>query len=98
MAARFCVGAASVMRWIKNPEPKTTRNKPATKIDMQVLAQDVKQYPDAYQFERAKRLGVSKQGIYHALKRLGVSYKKNVATSKGQRRRTAHLPRKNQNL
>ncbi|SFI79179.1 IS630 transposase-related protein, partial [Nitrosomonas sp. Nm34] len=43
---------------------------------MEILAQDVKNYPDAYQYERAKRLGVSKQGINHALKRLSVTYKK----------------------
>jgi hypothetical protein len=42
------------------------------------LAQDVKNNPDAYQYERAKRLGVSKQGINHALKRLGVTYKKSL--------------------
>ena len=29
-------------------------------------------------FERTRRLGVSKQGINHALKRLGVTYKKNL--------------------
>ncbi|WP_218152075.1 IS630 transposase-related protein [Nitrosomonas communis] len=46
-------------RWIKIPDPRTIRNKPATKIDMKMLAQDVKNYPDAYQYERAKRLGVS---------------------------------------
>jgi hypothetical protein len=32
------------MRWIKTPDPKTTRNKPATKIDMERLAQDIKNY------------------------------------------------------
>ncbi|WP_425287008.1 hypothetical protein [Nitrosomonas communis] len=29
------------MRWIKIPDLKTTRNKPATKINMEMLAQDV---------------------------------------------------------
>jgi len=96
VAARFCIGVASVMRWINRPEPKTTHNKPATKIDMEALKKDVAQYPDAYQFERAKRLGVSQQGIWHALKRLGVSYKKNIPSSKSQRRKAAYLPAKNQ--
>jgi transposase len=95
VAQRFGVGVASVMRWIKTPDPKTTRNKPATKIDMKMLAQDVKHYPDAYQYERAKRLGVSTQGINHALKRLGVTYKKKPASSQSQRRRAASLPAKN---
>ena len=53
VARRFCVGVASVTRWIKTPDPKTTRNKPATKIDMEILAQDVKDHPYAYQYERA---------------------------------------------
>ncbi|MCO6426512.1 hypothetical protein [Nitrosomonas communis] len=35
-AARFCVEIASVTHWVKNPNPKQTRNKPATKIDMKV--------------------------------------------------------------
>ena len=92
VAARFCVGIASVTRWIKNPDPKLTRNKPATKIDMDALAQDIIDNPDAYQYERAARFGVSQKGINHALKRLGVSYKKNTSSSKGTRRRTAYLP------
>ncbi|TYP90180.1 transposase [Nitrosomonas communis] len=45
VAKRFCIGVASVTRWIKTPDPKTTRNKPATKINMEMLAQDIKNYP-----------------------------------------------------
>ncbi|AKH39052.1 MULTISPECIES: IS630 transposase-related protein [Nitrosomonas] len=95
VAKRFGIGVASVMRWIKTPDPKTTRNKPATKINMEMLAQDIKNYPDAYQYERAKRLGVSKQGINHALKRLGVTYKKKPVSPQSQRKRAAYLPAKN---
>ena len=91
-AARFCVGIASVTRWIKNPNPKQTRNKPATKIDMIALARDVQEFPDAYQAERARRLGVSEKGIGHALRRMNISYKKNTAASQSGRRQTAHLP------
>lgn len=75
-AQRFKVGIASLVRWTKCVEPAKTRNKPATKLDMQALAEDIKRYPDAYQYERAARLGVSANGIYHALKRLGVTFKK----------------------
>ncbi len=78
VASRFCVGVASVVRWLKHPDPKSTRNKPATKIDMEALARDVLEHPDAYQYERAKRLGVSEKGIGHALRRMGVSYKKSL--------------------
>ncbi|MEZ5813252.1 MAG: IS630 transposase-related protein [Alphaproteobacteria bacterium] len=92
VATRFCVGVASVTRWIKTPDPKLTRHKPATKIDMDALAHDVLDYPDAYQYERARRLGVSEKGIGHALRRMGVSYKKKSEASEGRRRRTALLP------
>jgi len=92
VAARFCVGIASVTRWLKDPEPRTSRNKPATKIDREALARDVEEYPDAYQYERARRLGASEKGIGHALRRMGVSYKKKPASSQSQRKRTAHLP------
>ncbi len=92
VAVRFCVGVASVTRWLKAPEPKTTRNKPATKINMNALAQDVLDNPDSYQYERAQRFNVSVQGINYALRRLGVSYKKKPDAPKAMRRRTACLP------
>ena len=37
VAKRFGVGVASVFRWSKEPTPKFSRNKPATKIDMEAL-------------------------------------------------------------
>ncbi|WP_218014727.1 IS630 transposase-related protein [Candidatus Regiella insecticola] len=80
-ASRFGVGMASLMRWNRRITPCTTHNKPATKIDMEALAQDVATYPDDYQYERAQRFGVSAQGIRHALKRLRVSRKKNTSVS-----------------
>lgn len=76
VSKRFCVGVASIERWSKNIEPKRTRNKLPTKIDWEKLAKDVEEHPDDYQYERAQRFGVSKQGIGYALKRLKISYKK----------------------
>ena len=43
---------------------------------MGALKKDVEAYPDGYNYERAARLGVSTSGIYYALKRLNMSYKK----------------------
>jgi transposase len=91
VARRFNVGIASVVRWLKRPEPQRTRIKPATKIDRIALARDVREHPDAYLHERAKRFGVSIQGIAHALRRMNITHKKSAAPSKGRRRRTAHL-------
>ena len=90
-AVRFGIGLASITRWNKCLEAKGRRTKPATKIDMEVLELDVKTHPDAYQYERAARLGVSQRAIGYALKRLGVSYKKNTVASESGRKRTAHL-------
>lgn len=49
---------------------------------MKALEEDVKIYPDAYQYERDARLGVSQRAIGYALKRLGVSYKKTLSHPK----------------
>jgi len=41
VATRFDVGVATVVCWLKRSEPKQTRDKPATKIDMDALRKDV---------------------------------------------------------
>jgi transposase len=92
VAARFAVGVASVVRWVKNVQRKPPGFR-RRKIDLDVLRQDVLAYPDAYQYERAQRLGVRQNAIFLALKKLGVTYKKNPAASQGRRARTTHLPR-----
>ncbi|MDE9545722.1 IS630 transposase-related protein, partial [Xenorhabdus bovienii] len=46
----------------------------------ETLIADVKNYPDDYQWERAKRLGVSQSAIHYALKRLKITVKKNAQT------------------
>ena len=79
-AQRFQVGKTSLVRWHKKLEPAKNRNKPATKISMEALAEDVKSYPDAYQYERASRLGVSTNCVHYALKRLGITFKKRVSS------------------
>jgi len=47
VAKRFGVGIATVVRWEKRIEAQQTRNKPATKIDMDALIQDIREHPDA---------------------------------------------------
>lgn len=80
-AKRFGVSVSSLARWVTRLKPKSVRNSHATKINTNLLRQDVAIYPDAYHHERAKRLNVSKSGIAIALKRLRISYKKNSSTS-----------------
>ena len=87
-AKRFQIGKTTLARWHKKLEPQLTRNKPATKINMEALKQDLIENPDAYQYERANRLGVSQKGIFEALKRVGVTYKKNLKASESRSRKT----------
>ena len=63
-------------------EPCTTRKKPATKLDMDKLAKDVESSPDDYQWEGAKRLGVAERTIGDGLRRLDISFKKNLKRQK----------------
>ena len=76
MSKRFGIGQASVVRWTKELEPQRTRKKPTTKMNWEALAQDVKEHPDSYQYERAAHFGVSQPGIAYALKKLTLSRKK----------------------
>ena len=87
-AGRFGVCIVTVVRWTKRLEPQKNRCKPGTKLDMAGLKEDMIMYPDAYQYERADRLGVRAMCIWDALKRIGVSYKKNISTPQSGSRRT----------
>lgn len=83
-AKRFCIGKDSLVRWKNNIEPKTTKNRPSLKIDMEKLKKDVEEHPDGYLHERAERLSVSKSGIHCALQRLGMSFKKRHSVTRRQ--------------
>ncbi len=91
ISKRFGVGKNTVFVWTKKISPLKNRNKTPTKIAIDRLKEDVVQYSDAYQYERAERLGFSKSGIQKALKRLNVTYKKSFKTSEGKRRREVRI-------
>jgi len=93
---RFGVGIASLTRWSKQVEPKATRENRPRKIDLEKLARDVETYPDAYQYERAARFGVTPKAIWQALRKLGVTYKKSPSSSEGGRGQTYGLPGEDQ--
>lgn len=95
---RFGIGIRTLFRWQKRLEPIKTRNKPATKINMERLREDVKKEPDAYLSERAERLGVSVTGIFYALRRLNISNKKNSVSSKSRRSSQNKFSDKNKGL
>ncbi len=54
----FAISLRTLFRWHDNIVPCSTRQKPATKLDMDKLTKAVEDYPDDYQWERAKRLHV----------------------------------------
>lgn len=76
----FEVDISTLFRWKNKLEPCLNRNKPATKLDMAALAEDVRLFPDDYQWERAVRFNVGQPAIHYALQRLKLSYKKNTKT------------------
>jgi transposase len=90
VAKQFRIGLTTVMRWTKRITPKSKRNKPALKIPLEALREDVERHADAYQWERAARFGVSIMAICYALRKLGVTYKKNASSI----RRLTLLPEK----
>ena len=78
----YNVSKTALQRWLKDSSIKQTRDKAPTKIPNEALLKDVEQHPDDYLYERARRFNCSKTGIYHALKRLGISQKKDIRASK----------------
>ncbi|WP_352338601.1 IS630 transposase-related protein [Psychrobacter sp. 16-MNA-CIBAN-0192] len=48
------------------------RDKAPTKISSEALLKDVKQHPDDYLYELARRFNCSKTGMHTALKRIGI--------------------------
>lgn len=82
---RFDIPMRTLFCWQNKLEPCLTRNKPATKVDMDALKKDVELHPDNYQWERAKRFNVCQSTMGWALKRLGFSNKKNAKASQSQR-------------
>ncbi len=80
---RFGIPTRTLFRWQQRIEPKAKRSRPSTKVDMDALRKDVEQHPDRYQYERAKAFGVRQSTIHYALKRLGISNKKNATPSQG---------------
>ena len=91
---RFSVGVASVVRWNKCTDIKAYKRHKIRKIDPDLLSEDIKKYPDAYQTERAGRFGVCQKAIWQAMRLLGVTYKKSLTAPKGECRQTARLPGK----
>lgn len=57
----------------RRPGPKGPR-----RLDWEALRTHVAEHPEATQKERAQHFGVSRHGIWHVLRRMGLSYKKTL--------------------
>ena len=87
-ARRFRVSRWCVYDWLSRKElkPASTRAVKPWKLCPEKLKDHVEQYPDAYQYERARDLGVSRYAVWYGLRRLGI--KKNAAVP-GKKRRAS---------
>jgi transposase len=91
LGKRFGISFNTVMNWKKRLLPTLKRNKGPSKLAHEKLIEDVKNYPDAYQHERAQRLNVSRSCVHFALKRLKITYKKKPVSPTGGPRKTVYL-------
>ena len=94
LAEKYGLSTRTIQNWEQGKLPKGKRNKPNTVLDINLLTEDVKLYPDAYQYERAQRLNVSQRCICYNLKKLGITYKKNSKTSESRRREAFIISKK----
>ena len=76
---RFGISRGIIYEWLDAEDPLTSK-KPGPQgprsLDYQALKQHVADFPDATQQERAAHFGVSKHGIWYALKKLNITRKK----------------------
>lgn len=75
LAIEYNISTRTIQNWRDKPE-RTVRTSYTCKINLDDLAQDVKNHPDAYQRERAIRFNCSDRAISKALKRLNLTRKK----------------------
>ena len=94
LADKYDLSTRTIQNWEQGKLPKGKRNKSNTKLDMDKLKQDVLDYPDAYQSERAERLWVSDGCIWYNLKKLTIMYKKNTPSPESRRRKATIVSKK----
>ena len=79
-ARRFQVSRASLYGWVGAPNGLSFRRpgpRGPRRLDWEALRLDVEQRPDRTQKERARQFGVSRHCVWHALRKMRLSRKKN---------------------
>ncbi|SNT69461.1 IS630 transposase-related protein [Psychrobacter sp. LV10R520-6] len=87
----YDLSPTTIQNWKRRIHSKATRQTKPHKIIDDVLLNDVKEYPDDYQYERARRLNCSSTGIHSALKRLKISKKKDLRASQSLSNQASNL-------
>lgn len=86
-ARRFQVSRASVYNWLNAPDALSYQ-KPGprrpSKLDWEALRAHVEAHDDMTQAERAKHFGVSRHCIWHALRQMNLTRKKNDGVQAAQ--------------
>lgn len=77
LARDYNLSKTTIQKWKKDINRKLRVSKPL-KIDNDKLREDVAMYPDDYQHERALRFNCSQHAIGIALKRIGITQKKDI--------------------
>ncbi|MGL5784153.1 MAG: IS630 transposase-related protein [Alphaproteobacteria bacterium] len=77
-ATHFDIGTATVSRWLRGSPLSGQGVTRKRKIDKTALLLDVEKNPQSYISERAVRFKVSNKAIWQALRKLGISHKKNA--------------------
>ena len=76
---QFGISRTSIYKWL-NAEDPFACGKPGPRgprrLDYDALKEHVADFPDARQNERAAHFGVSRHGIWYALKKLNITRKK----------------------
>lgn len=83
-AAFYGISTNTITQWKRHGIERKQRQFKPLKINHDALLKDVADYPDAFQSERAERLGVTAGAISYALKRLKISVKKRPANTQNK--------------
>lgn len=93
----FRVGIATIYRWVRQRSEKGhlqphRREYVYRKLDYKCLAQYVTDHPDHFLSEIAEHFSVTEQAIFYALKKLKITRKKRIfSTKKGMIKKEKHL-------
>ena len=80
LTLEYQISTSTIQSWRKNIDGIERQFKP-TKIDNKTLISDVELHPDDYHYEWVRRFTCSDRGISKALKRLGITQKKDIKLS-----------------